>query len=84
MLFVNVFWGSESKMLIFHKFFNDFEGVGIEHVDFPWLFNGFGGGSESKMLIFHLFFNGFGGVGIENVDFPFVFQWFWRCRDRTF
>ena len=36
--FLMIFEGSESKMLIFHWFFNDFCGVGVEHVDFSSVF----------------------------------------------
>ena len=68
--------GPDPKMLIFHEFFNGYGGVGVENVDFPYVFQMFFGVSESKMLIFHRFFNGFGGVGVENIDFPLVFQWF--------
>ena len=35
--------GSESKMLIFHSFFNVFVGFGIENVDFSFVFQWFFG-----------------------------------------
>ena len=38
LVFSMVLGGSESKMFIFHRFFNGFGGVGIEHVDFPLVF----------------------------------------------
>ena len=41
--------GSESKMLIFHKFFNDLLGVGVENYDFSLVFNDFEGGGVGNI-----------------------------------
>ena len=45
-----IFGGSESKILIFHWFFNDFEGVGVGNIDFPLVFQWFLGCSLSRRI----------------------------------
>ena len=44
-------YGRESKMLIFHWVFNDFGWGGLEHVDFPLVFQWFWGCFLSRTVI---------------------------------
>ena len=63
-----------SKMLVFHRFFNGFGGVGIENVDFPFILQWLQG-CRDRNFCFSIGFSKVSRVPVSNMS---IFHWFFN------